>query len=140
MSATSTSNPPVLLSDRPSPTAPFENEDAALEIAALVGASKIVDDSPAIGSVVTEWDSSELRRLCLKSSPGFTPSLNVLSLVKNLFPPNEWWASKKLLADALRDYAKIAGFRVATNHNHIRCSRHGERTTCLLYTSPSPRD
>ena len=77
MSATSTSPPPGgVLENRPvvpgvvipprtyqaaSPTAPFENEDAASEIAALVGASKIVDDSPAIGSVVTEWDSSELR-------------------------------------------------------------------------------
>ena len=68
---------------------------ATSEIAALVDASKISEDSPATGSAVTEWDSSELRRLCLKSSPVLTPSLSVLLLVKDLLPPDEWWPLKK---------------------------------------------
>ena len=38
-----------------------------------------------------------------------------------------------MLTDALRDYGRIAGFCVATNHNHIRCSRHGERITARNY-------
>ena len=105
-------------------------------IAFISNSAKVVDDSPEGGSIVTGWDSSMLRSKCLRSSPGFDPSVTSTmdELCKTIFPPDQWWAPKQLLLDALQDYAKIAGFRMTSNHNHIRCSRFGDCTTARKYS------
>ena len=105
-------------------------------IAFISSSAKVVDDSCEGGSIVTGWDSSVLRRKCLRSSSGYDPAVtsSMDELCKTIFPPDQWWASKQLLFDALQDYAKIAGFCMTSNHNHIRCSRYGDSTTARRYS------
>ena len=96
------------------------------KMANLISKTKVIDDSPEAGPLVTGWDSKELRNLCLPSSIGYDPSIEVADLCRILFPPGQWWSNRMLLVDALSDCAKISGFKVTHNHSHIRCNRHGK--------------
>ena len=102
---------------------------------ALVAKTKVIDDSPETGEVVTGWDASALRQSCLPSSPQYDQSINRGDICKVLFPPGQWWADKNMLLNALREYGKIFGFNLASNHNYIKCTRYGESTTRRNFSS-----
>ena len=80
------------------------------QLLALVAKTKVIDDSPETGEVVTGWDASALRQSCLPSSPQYDQSINRGDICKVLFPPGQWWADKNMLLNALREYGKIFGF------------------------------
>ena len=98
-------------------------------VAALVAATKSIDDSPKDGPVVTGWDCKDLRSKCLRSSPSYDSSVEVFSLFPSLFPTFEWWSNKNMLYEAVKDCASVAGFRVTSNHGHICCNRYGKNVT-----------
>jgi len=55
-------------------------------VAALVSALEVIGDSPECGPLVTGWDKTPLRELCLPSSPRYNPSLRISDIFQSSFP------------------------------------------------------
>ena len=87
--------------------------------------------------VVMGFDATTLRLKCSPSSPQFVHELDMDSLCLALFPPNEWWANRNMLVNAVKDFGYVYGFKANSPKQCIRCSREGATTTKRNYISGS---
>ena len=55
------------------------------------------------------------------------------------YPPNEWWANRNMLVNAVKDFGNVYGFKANSPKQCIRCSREGATTTKRNYISGSLR-
>ena len=92
-----------------------EEENSLLALALEI---KMVDDSSDV-SVVTGFNTQLLRRKCLRSSDLYNSTIDLDQVGKELFISNQWWSSKKMLMQAVKDFGKLVGVKPTTNHNHV---------------------
>jgi hypothetical protein len=99
-------------------------EDISLKVIVLLGNTKVIDGSPETASVVTGWwDNLDPRCSCLNILTGYNSTIDAVQIYK-LLSPGEWWATRSLLTNAINNYVKVCGFKVASNHTHLKCRRH----------------
>ncbi len=95
----------------------------------------IKEDGVTQIAYVVSFNSGLLRSKCIKSSANYDPDIDPNLLVRHIFPPDQWWANRTLLLDALRDFGKLLGFRPVVKHNNIQCNRYGKKEYSRSYQS-----
>ncbi len=86
-------------------------------------------------SYVVSFNDSLLRKKCMKSSTHYNPRIDLNWLVQHTFPPNEWWANRGLLLDAVKHFGKLLGFCAIIKRNNIQCNRYGKQEYTRSYES-----
>ncbi len=86
-------------------------------------------------SYVVSFNDSLLRKKCMKSWTHYNPEIDLNLLVRNTFPPNEWWANRALLLDAVKHVSKLLGFHAILKHNNIQCNCYGKQEYARSYES-----
>jgi hypothetical protein len=71
----------------------------------------------------------------MKSSTHYDPEIDLNLLVRNTFPPNEWWANRALLLDAVKHVSKLLSFRAILKRNNIQCNCYGKQEYAQSYES-----
>ena len=64
---------------------------------------------------------------CIKFSADYNPCIDLNLLVRHIFSPDQWWANRTLLLDALRDFGKLFGFHPVVKHNNLQCNRYRKK-------------
>ena len=77
--------------------------------------------------VIIAFNDTLLRRKCLASSEHYDESIDLSALIEAIFRPNEWWATRDLMYEALKKCGLVQGFTPKILSNTFRCNRSGEK-------------
>ena len=86
-------------------------------------------------SYVVSFNESLLQKKCMKSSTHYDPHIDLNLLVRHTFPPNEWWANRGLLLDAVKHFGKLLGFHAIIKRNNIQCNCYRKQEYTRSYES-----
>ena len=104
-------------------------------VAALVSALEVIGDSPEYGPLVTGWDKTPLRELCLPSSPRYNPSLRISDIFQSSFPQTSGEPAETCCTPQWKIFLESLFFFPSTNHNYIQCSRFGSDSTFRAFSA-----
>jgi hypothetical protein len=67
-------------------------------------------------SYVVSFKNALLCTKCIKSSPQYDSEMDLNVLVREIFTPNQWWASRSVLFEAVNTFSLLLSFRPILKH------------------------